>query len=83
MEKLLFIEIHKFKKKIVKNIKMRSMKNQMPKEQVMNEMETILFLLFLNVSKNAPSQLKATLDPRGAPLESQIHQHTANEPLIQ
>ena len=44
----------------------------------MNEMETILYLLFLNVPKTAQSQVKATLDPRGAPLESQIIMQAIN-----
>ena len=57
------------KRRFLKNIKMRAMKNEMPKQQVMNEMEIILFFLFLNVSKNVPSQVKAILDARGAPLE--------------
>ena len=38
------------KRRSLKNIKMKVMKNQMPKQQVMNEIETILYLLFLNVS---------------------------------
>ena len=50
-------------------MKMRAMKNQMPKQQVVNEMETILYLLSLNVAENAPSQVKATLHVREAPLE--------------
>ena len=57
------------KRRSLKNIKMKAMKNKMPKQQVMNEMETILYLVSLQVSENAPSQVKATLNPRGDPLE--------------
>ena len=52
--------------------------NEMLNKQVMKEMETILYLLFLNRPKTAQSQVKATLDPRGAPLESQIIMQAIN-----
>ena len=42
-----------------------------------------LYFLFLNGAKTAPSHVQATLDSRGAPLESQIHQQAANQPLTQ
>ena len=52
--------------------------NEMLNKQVMKEMETILYLLFLNCPETAQSQVKATLDPRGAPLESQIIMQAIN-----
>ena len=64
------------------NINMKAMKNQMPKQQVMNDMQTILSLFaFLQCSQNCTIQVKATLNPRVATLESHIHQQAANEPL--
>ena len=63
------------------HIKMKAMKNEMPTQQVMNKMETILYLLFLNVAETAQSQVKATLHPRGAPLESQINMQAINPSL--
>ena len=47
--------------------------NQMVNKQVMNEMETILYLVFFNVPETAQSQVKATLDLIAGPLESQIN----------
>ena len=77
--KLLFKEIHKFKKKT----KMKAMvNNQTLNKQVMKEMERIIYLLFFNLPETGHSQVQATLDPRGA-LLSQIHQQAANQPLIE
>ena len=68
--KLLFIEIHKFKKKkILEEDEDDSNDQQSDADQTGN----ILYLLFLNGAETAPSQVKTTLDPRGAQLESQIN----------
>ena len=83
--KLLFIEIHKFKKKkILEEDEDESNDQQSDAEQTGNE-ENVndTYLLFLNGPETAPSQVKATLDLRGAPLESQklINIHTAPDQL--
>ena len=58
--------MHKFKKKILEEHQDES---KMLKKQVINEIETILYLVSLNVSENALFQVKDRLYLRGAPLE--------------
>ena len=75
--KLLFIEIHKFKKKkILEEVEDESNDQQSDAEQTGNEwnLKDTLFA-FLECSRRWMSQVKATLDPRSAPLESQINIH--------
>ena len=62
--------MHKFKKNILEEHQDES---KMLKKQVINEIETILYLVSLNVSENALFQVKDRLYLRGAPLEWQIN----------
>ena len=71
--KLFFIEIHKFKKKkILEEDEDESNDQQSDAEQTGNEgsVNDTLFA-FLESSRNCTIQVKATLYPRGPPLESQ------------
>ena len=79
--KLFFIENHKFKKKILEEDEDESNDQQSNAEATGNKkIKTVLYLLFFNVPETAPSQVKATLDPRGPPLESQTHQQAGSHP---
>ena len=73
--KLLFIEIHKFKKKkILEEDEDESNDQQSDAEATGNEgnVNKTLFA-FLEWSQNCSVQMKATFDQRAAPLESQIN----------
>ena len=77
--KLLFIEIHKFKKnKILEENQEESNDQQSDAEQTGNE-ENVNNNLFAFLPKTAQSQVKATLDLRQAPLESQINMHSISK----
>ena len=70
----MLIEIHKFKNKILEEDEDDSNEQQSDAEQTGDEGNVnILYFLFFNVPETAQSQVKATLDPRGDALESQIN----------
>ena len=73
--KLLFIEIHNFKKKmILEEDEDESNDQESDAEQTGNERNVNdNLIVFLECSRRSMSQVKATLDPRGDPLESQIN----------
>ena len=74
--KLLSIQIHKFKKnKILEENQEESNDQQWDAEQTGNE-QNVNNNLFAFLPETAQSQVKATLDPRQAPLESQINMHS-------
>ena len=72
--KLLFIEIHKFKKKILEEDEDESNDQQSHAEATGNERNINDNLIaFLECSPRSMSQVKVTLDLRAAPLESQMN----------
>ena len=80
--KILFIDIHKFKKKkILEEDEDESNDQQSDDEQTGNEGNVNdTYLIFFNVPETAQSQVKATLDQKGALLESQTYQQAGSHP---